>query len=182
MKGFAFLLAFLLTGCGYQFGEGELSQRFDTFSVRFAKGDLSGHLTEQVIRRVASETALTYVNDGADLELLLELVEVDEENVGFRYDRNKHNRRVDYIIPSETRLRAYVQLTLMDRARGCVLAGPTLLEADYEFDHDYYTSHSAVNIFSLGQVTDYDEAYEAALKPLYENLAQKVADYLKYYF
>lgn len=172
-------LALVLTSCGYRWGDGDIAGRYKTISIHFAEGDLSGALTQAVVHEIASQTSLVYVNGGADLELVIKLKEIDEENVGFRYDRNKHDKRVDYIIPTETRLQAFAEVTLVDRAEGCALFGPLWLEASYDFDHDYYTSHNAVNIFSLGQLTDYDEAYDAAMKPLYQNLARKIIDYLK---
>lgn len=178
-RALVFLGILVFSACGYQFGEGELTKGYATISISFAGGDLKGALTQAVVNEIATQTNLLYVNGGADLELFMVLKEVDEVNVGFRYDRNKHNELVDYIIPAETRLKAYAEVTLWDRGQGCALVGPVLLEASNDFDHDYYSSRNAVNIFSLGQLTDYDEAYDAALKPLYQNLARKIVDYLK---
>ena len=170
---------FLLSSCGYQWGEGDLMREYATISVPFVKGDLQGALTRSVINEIATQTSLAYVNSGADLELIMTLKQIDEQNIGFRYDQNKHRERVDYIIPDETRLLAFVEVTLIDRSQGTPIIGPVLLADTYDFDHDYYSSQGRINERSLGQLTNYDEAYDAALIPLYQNLARKVVDYLK---
>jgi hypothetical protein len=175
-------LLLLLTSCGYQFGEGELTRNYATISVPFAKGDQQGALTRAVINELATESSLIYVNEGADLELLMAFKEVDETDIGFRYDNTKDNdknHRVRYTIPDETRLTGYLEINLIDRGQGKVIFGPVLLRATYDFDHGYYASQGGLNRRSLGQVSDYDEAYDAALIPLYQNLARKVVDYLK---
>ncbi len=42
----------------------------------------------------------------------------------------------------------------------------------------YYSSRKGVNVFSLGQVTDIDEARDVAEYPLHRRLAQKIVDYI----
>lgn len=167
-----------LSSCGFKAGSGELIEEFETISVCFAEGDWQGSLTQTLINEIATRTSLTYVNGGGDLSLVVVLKGLDENNIGFRYDQNKKGKRIDYIIPTETRLRVLADVTLVDQTRGAVLMGPILFEACYEFDHDFYSARNSVNIFSLGQLSDYDEALDAALKPLYQELSQKIVDYL----
>lgn len=161
------------------FDEGELIERYESISIPFAEGDYQGMLTREIIDKIATQTSLLVVNSGGDLTLLVTLKQQDEENIGFRFDRNGKGRRIDYIIPSETRISLFAEVTVIEQASGCALIGPFLFEASYDFDHDYYSSQNAVNIFSMGQLTDYDEALDAALRPLYQNLADKIADYVK---
>lgn len=179
MRAFFFLIFLFCSACGYHLGEGDITRQYATISLTFAEGDVAGDFTQAVINEIATQTSLIYVNEGADLELYISLVDIDEQNVGFRYDRDKHDKLVKYIIPTETRLKGFVEITLNDPVQGRAILGPTLLEACYDFDHDYYSSRNAVNIFSLGQLTDYDEAYDAAKKPLYQYLARKIVDYIK---
>lgn len=173
------LIALLLSSCAFHLGEGELIERYETISVPFIEGDLQGAFTQSLINEVATQTGLVYQNSGGDLLLLVRLRQVDNENIGFQYDQKRKGKRIKYIIPDETRLSAVAEVSVVDSATGATLLGPTLLEACYDFDHDYYTAQNSVNIFSLGQLTDYDEAYDAALKPLYRNLATKIVDYIK---
>lgn len=60
------------------------------------------------------------------------------------------------------------------------MRGPVRLRAYAEFDHDYYTVRHRTNAFSLGQLTDFDSAEDAATKPLNKKIAEKIADYVVY--
>ena len=106
----------------------------------------------------------------------VELIDFDDENIGFRYDRKKDGRRRKAIIPTETRLIATAQVTLIQAYSGEALIGPVRLAASVDFDHDYCSDRGEINIFSLGQLNDYDTAYEAAFRPLNRVLAQKIVD------
>jgi outer membrane biogenesis lipoprotein LolB len=64
---FLFLASLLLTGCHYQFGRGELSQRYGTISVPYVKGDQKGELTNDIIKRLGTSGAFRYVSNGGDL-------------------------------------------------------------------------------------------------------------------
>lgn len=172
------LLLASITSCGFKAGSGDLIEEFETISICFADGDWQGTLTQTLINEVATRTSLNYVNSGGDLSLVVSLKGLDENNIGFRYDQNKKGKRVDYIIPTETRLRVMAEVSLVDQTRGVEIVGPLLFEACYEFDHDFYSARNSVNIFSLGQLSDYDEALDAALKPLYQELSRKIVDYI----
>lgn len=178
MKTVLLLLLFLCSSCGWKMGESVIIQNYQTISVPFVEGDREGFLTQYVIQELAEMSPLSYVNQGGDLNLLIKLCTVDTENVGFRYDRKKDGELIDYIIPTETRLKAIAEVTLVDPCQNTPLLGPLRIEAWVDFDHDWYSTFGAVNIFSLGQLNDYDEAYDAALKPLYCRLARKIVDYV----
>lgn len=78
-----------LSSCQYQFGRGDLSERYATISIPYAQGDLRGDLTAEVIRKLSSSGSFRYVNAGGDLLLQIKLIDASEENIGFRYDRKK---------------------------------------------------------------------------------------------
>lgn len=82
------------------------------------------------------------------------------------------------VIPTETRVEAIAEVTLIESNSGCVLLGPVQIRAFMDFDHDYYYSWNGVNESSLGQLTDYDAAVDGSFKPLYAILAHKIADYI----
>ncbi len=172
------LLALFFSSCGYKGGQGSIITEYETVTVPYVKNDVDGFMTRELIRSIASRSPLRVENDEADLILSVDLFKIDEENIGFRYDRHKRGKLIDNIIPVETRLFAKAEITLIQASTGCVVIGPVVIQASYDFDHDYTSPNNAVNIFSLGQLTDYDEAYDAALKPLYHNLAVKIADYI----
>ena len=70
------------------------------------------------------------------------------------------------------------EVSLIDAASDCYVVGPIVITAEVEFDHDYNSSPDGVNVFSLGQLTDLDEARDAADDPLNRQLAQNIIDYL----
>lgn len=171
-------LFFLCMSCGYHFGLGELSKNYRTVSVPYVEGDLDGSLTAAIVRELTTSGVFNYCYEGGDLNLIVKVIEFSDENIGFRYDVNKKGKVVDSVIPVETRITAIVEIMVVDSASGDVLRGPVRITAEEEFDHDYYESHSKVNVFSLGQLSDYDAARDAVSAPLYEVIARKVRDYI----
>lgn len=176
-----FFLFLLLTACGYRSGNGESLLQQSTINVPYVEGDLRGELTTALIQELTATGKFDYCQSGGELTLQVRLVEVGENNIGFRYYRNRQNRRTHSLIPTETRLNAVAEVTVLD-SESQVVVPAVLITASVDFDHDYYSSRNAVNIYSLGQVSDYDAAYEAAFRPLNQLLARKIADYLKNYW
>lgn len=173
-----FFLSCFLTGCSYQFGRGDLSDRYQTISVPYAEGDARGDLTTEVVRKLSSTGAFRYVNEGGDLTLKIKMIELSEENIGFRYDRKKDGRLKKSLVPTETRMSALAEVTVIESASGKIVRGPARLTAYAEFDHTYYTTRDRINVFSLGQLSDIDAARDAALIPLNRHLAERIADYI----
>lgn len=174
-----FLLAFLCSGCGYQFGTaGDLPSTYHTISVPYVQGDFDGSLTAAVIRRIGTNGCMEYRQSGGALLLQAKIIEISDENIDFRYDRHKNGSIKHTIIPTETRLFETVEVAIIDAGSGCVLRGPVRITGYVEFDHDFYKSRNGINIFSLGQLTDYDAAEDAAHRPLNEVMARKIADFV----
>jgi hypothetical protein len=167
----------LLAGCQYQFGYGELSQRYTTLSVPYAEGDSKGELTAEVIKKISTSGAFRYVNCQGDLILKIKFIELRDENIGFRYDRKKRGKLRHAIVPTETRLKSVVEAVLTDAA-GRVVRGPTRIAASIDFDHSFYSSRHGINIFSLGQLSDIDAAHDAVMHPLNQQLADRIVDYI----
>lgn len=173
------LLLFALSACGYRFGQQDILAPYASVTIPYIEGDPYGEFTTAVVKRVAEYSNLTYNQDCGDLILKIKILEIRDQNIGFRYDRNKKGELIDSIIPTETRLAALAEMQVIDAASGEVLIGPLQFSASIEFDHDYYSSRNAINIFSLGQLIDYDAAYDTAMKPLSQSFAEKVVDILK---
>lgn len=168
----------MLPGCGYRFGQGILSEQYSTLSVPYIEGDRDGDLTAEVIRQISTSGAFSYTPSGGDLILIAKVLDYDEENIGFRYDRKKKGQLKHNVVPTETRMEIVIDVSLKDAVSGCLIRGPTRLKASIDFDHDYYSSQNAVNIFSLGQLSDIDEARDAVLHPLHLKAAQTIVDYI----
>jgi hypothetical protein len=174
-----YFIFFLLTSCGYQIGQEGVVNRYRSIVVPSVKGDWNGDLTSAIVKALSCNGCFEYRReDTASAILNVNLLDLEDENIGFRYDRHKSGRIRRTIIPTESRLKATVEISLVDAFSGENILGPVKLTASIDFDHDYYTSRNGVNIFSLGQLNDYDEAYDAALHPLNLALAQKIVDYI----
>lgn len=143
-------------------------------------GDEEGALTADLIQQMSSISGLTYDRCRGDLVVVVELIDLSDENIGFRYDRNRKGEilKSRSIIPTETRTTVWAIVKVLEEATGTVLLGPVQISASVDFDHDYYSSRNEINIFSLGQLNDYDAAHDAAYSPLYSVLAQKIASYI----
>ncbi len=177
-------LILLFTSCGYQIlsldtvdGENRI------ISVPYIEGDTDGALTAAVIKQLVKSGRFCYreegaAKEGAEFELLVKIVNVVEDEIGFRYDRKKRGQLRKEIIPTEMRATLIVEVTLCDKCKGLNLVGPVQLSCNVEFDHDYYFSRNRVNVFSLGQLTNIDAATDAMYVPLYEAMAVKIVDYL----
>lgn len=149
-------------------------------TVPYVEGDKDGLLTSAIIRQISARGDFEYLCDGGDLILKVVVVDLSEENIGFRYDRNKEGHISKYrdIIPTETRLIALAEVSVMEACSGVIVLGPVRLTASVDFDHDYYFSRDGVNTFSLGQLSDIDAALDAVRRPLNEALARKIVDYV----
>lgn len=161
-------------------GEGSFPCKYSTFTVPYVIGDADGILTADIIKQMGLCSGLQYQRCEGDIVISVELEEIDDQNIGFRYDRNRNGRilKSKSIIPTETRTTIWAKVKVVDGNSGVVLLEPVLISASVDFDHDYYSSRNEINIFSLGQLNDYDVAHDAAYRPLFSALAQKIVDYL----
>lgn len=179
MKSLILAISLLvLGGCGYHCGQGGFADKYHTISIPYVEGDRDGSLTASIIRQVSESGDYEYKNCGGAILLKVKVIDVSDENIGFRYDYNSKGKRITNIIPTETRITAVAEVTVFEAASCTPLLGPVLISACVDFDHDYYNSRDEVNVFSLGQLTDYDEAYDAVKTPLEEVLAKKIVDYV----
>lgn len=167
------------TGCGYHFAQRDGLE--SSLAIPFISGDRDGFFTEMLIHQVTLQTPFVYSQGDAKYILSVVLLDIDDTNIGFRYDRHKRKKRSlkHNIIPTEMRLEACAEVTLALAATGEGLLGPIKIEASVELDHDYYNNNNAINVFSLGQLGDVDAAREAALRPLAAALATNIAEFLK---
>lgn len=169
------LLLSFCSACGYQFEglEGPTGER--TVSVPFVEGDWDGDLTSAIVHQLSVSGKYRYQREGGAYLLKIKTRDLRDENIGFRYYRNKEGHIKKDLVPTETRLFLAAEVTLLQVASGQAVLGPTVVQANVEFDHDFYSS---ANIFSLGQLTDYDSAYDAVSRPLNRVLAQKIVDFI----
>lgn len=171
-------LLWLTVACGYRWGQGSAISEYRTISIPYVEGDWDGNLTAAVIKHMGQSGSLRYCDSGGALLLKIRIVDDYDENIGFRYDRSRKGHFKRRIVPDEMRVTYVAEVSVIEVATGDLLMGPVRISADIEFDHDYYSSRNGVNVFSLGQLTDVDEARDAAQHPLNEELARKIVDYV----
>lgn len=176
------IFCFLFTGCGYRWGAGGEFSPYSTISIPYVEGDWDGNLTSHIIKEMSRSGNLQVVNSGGSLILKVYIVDIWEDDVGFRYDRKKDGKIRKSIVPDETRLAISADIYLIESLSGNILLGPVRVISETEFDHDYYSSQCGINVFSLGQFTDIDEARDAAEKPLNRRLAEKIVSYINDYW
>lgn len=167
-----------MSSCGYKISQGSIPSAYSTVTVPFVKGDEDGSFTSSLIREIEINSGLNYVDHHGDLELQVKLIDLREQNIGFRYDRNRRNEIINSIIPTETRIFIIAEVIVLEKYTCKTILGPVEVVTSVEFDHDYYSSRNGINIFSLGQLTDLDEARVAVKTPLYKALARKIVEYI----
>lgn len=176
---FTSIIILLSSCCGYHFGhDSSLAARYATISVPYIEGDIDGSLTAAVIKEFVRSGTFEYRDSGGDLLLKIKRIDLRDENIGFRYDRKKSGELRRSIIPTETRRFSFVEVFVEDAASGCVVLGPSRFSASIDFDHDYESARDEINVFSLGQLSDVDAAFEAVEIPLNLLLARKIVDYV----
>jgi len=142
------------------------------------QGDEDGDLTAAVIRELSASGGFAYCNSGGDLLLKIKISDSRDENIGFRYDRDKEGRLTRSVIPTETRQTVVAEVSVIDARSCCCLLGPALITASVDYDHDFYSSRDGVNVFSLGQLSDVDEARDAVKRPVNRLLARRIVNFV----
>ncbi len=174
MKKLLFLL--LLTSCGYHLGTGGESR---AVAVPYVEGDDYGLLTAAIVRSVNNQTDLTYSNRSSDLRLKVCLSPPKDENVGFWYaPKKKQAGFTNIVVPMEARVTLTAKVEVYDCRNNCRLFGPCKISSflDYDFNSDLTNINE--HRFSLGQLEMHNIAKDVAVRSLYDELAEKIVDYV----
>lgn len=181
---FIFLLCF---GCSYHIGK---SKFFEDISIKvpYAIGDEEGILTKEVICEIASCDILKYKNSKADFILNIEILDISNEKIGYRFDRENDGSLKKNIMPTESRRKIKAKISLFSKRDNREVFKPKIIKADV--DYDYVTQDSVQDLsfilpngrretilnFSLGQLESIGSAEKAALNSLYKILAKKIVN------
>jgi hypothetical protein len=179
-----------LGGCGYRWQpEFPCNEGRPTISVPYVAGDADGSLTAEMIRALAISGLCEVRQWGAKYRLQVSIVGAEGQTIGYRRDRQEiSGESQKNLIASERRKTIAVQAALYDCESNKVALGPFRIEAYADFDYvDGDSIQDLVFIgpngirqvvlpFSLGQLESSEAAEEAAMRPLYVQIAKKIVD------
>jgi hypothetical protein len=179
----------VLTGCGYRFSPDFPEGHRPTLVVPYATGDDDGIFTSELIRTLTSSGIANVQRAHGDFLLQIKLVNGPNQTVGYRRDKQKVSGEIrKNIVACEGRRSLSAEVTLFEGSSDKIAAGPYTISADADYDYvdgDSIQDLTFINTsgipttvlpFSLGQLESFESAHEAAGRPLYEKLSQKIAD------
>ena len=173
-----------LVGCGYHWQSEE-----DRLTVSVPYGDVDGALTGEIVRTLAISGNGRVRQWGALYRLQASIISGEGETIGYRRDPQELPGGVQkQLLASERRKTLVVEAILYEANSGKIASGPCRVEAYIDFDYiDGDSLQDLVFIgpngtsqvtlpFSLGQLEAVDAAEEAAMRPLYGHIAEKIVD------
>lgn len=178
----------ILSGCGYQW---YAQTERPSVLVPYIRGDDDGSLTQEIARVLTTSGKAKLATHTGELRLQVSIVSSQNQTVGYRKDKQKVSGELrKNIVGCEGRRTLTATATLYKGNSETIVKGPYTLTAyaDYDYvDGDdirelVFTNSEGVPTkvlpFSLGQLEPVESAQEATSKPLYTELAQKIADTL----
>jgi hypothetical protein len=183
------VLVILLTGCGYRWQPDYPEKIRPTITVLFVNGDEEGFLTAEIISCLSVSGLVDVIHRGGDYRLEVFIKAGGNETIGFRRDPQKVDGKVrKNLLACEGRRAMAIEAILFRGNSQEIAYGPYLITADV--DYDYVDGDSVQDLtflgpdgklitvlpFSLGQLESVESAQEAAGRPLYCRVAQKIVD------
>jgi len=177
-------LLLILSGCSYRWAADEGR----TMSIPFVQGDEDGTLTAELIRSFDSAGPVRVGSDGR-YRLDVAIVREQVDSLGFRRDPQEIRGKIHKdLVQNEVRKTMTVEVALFENGKKDPILGPFLLSS--YVDMDYVDGDSLPDLqfqnakgvkttvlpFSLGQLESQESAIEAAQRPLYKSLSQKIVD------
>lgn len=178
-------LSNLFFGCSYHWVAND-GQR--TISVPYIVGDSDGEFTAELIHQCCATSNLSVASDGR-YRLEVTIVQDSVDALGYRRDPQKIDGKIrKHLTQNEERRTVLVDVSLLDRQDQKPIFGPLRLSSyvDYDYvDEDSLQDLQFQNMagekiivlpFSLGQLESQEAAHDAAQRPLFQKLSQKIVD------
>ena len=172
------LAVFSLGACSQYTQQSNFCAEGISIEIPYVQGDSSGILTDRVIEEFAS-TFPGQLADHAPVALQVKWLGEQENNIGFQYEKNDQGEIQEKIIPNENRIKASVEVKLIDKLSGKTLLGPEIVTASNEYDFDFDAIKNQEMPQSLGQLNGLNEARLSARSVLASSLAKKIVSMLK---
>ena len=179
------LIALSFTSCGYHTA---VSDNKTTISIPYVEGDAQGQFTAELIRQLTNSDIYEFVKKDGDLDLKVTIVGDKSDIIGFQYDLSHKKGKIERnLMAEENRRTLTAQVTLTDTSTEKVVIGPVNISTSTDFDYIDVNSLKEVSFinahgnrektisFSLGQLDSIEGAQDAALTPIYRQLAQNIA-------
>lgn len=189
LANFSLFFFLFLVGCGYRWQPEYPQGTRPSLFIPLISGDEDGNLGSEIIRTLNESGLVEVCRSKGDYRLQVAIQSGDVKTIGFRRDveliKGKYTKN---LIASEARKSVVLEVSLYEGKTDRIVYGPYLITSDAEFDYvmgdaiqDLTFSTPAdplvvVLPFSLGQLESNESAQEAATKPLYARLAQKIVD------
>jgi hypothetical protein len=180
-----FCICVFLAGCGYRWSSID-AQR--SIRVPYVAGDQDGALTAEIVRQLCSAPHIRVSSDASD-RLDIAIVQDSFDPIGYRRDPQKVDGKIrKNLSANEERKTISVDVSLFHGDEAKPVFGPQRLSAfvDYDYidgdsiqDLEFQNSSGQTVVvlpFSLGQLEPQEAAQEAANRPLYEKISQKIVD------
>jgi hypothetical protein len=179
----------LLCSCGYRWQTDFPEGARTTVTVPYFSGDEEGQLTAAITLALTRSGLVDVTHRGGDYTLQVAIVGSSTETTGYRRDPQEVDHQdMRNLLAVEGRRNMTLEAILYRGSE--IAAGPYKVSAGA--DYDYLDGDSIQDLtftaptgatltvlpFSLGQLEPPEAAQEAAAKPLYARLAQKIADAL----
>lgn len=154
------------------------SDRQMTVSVPYVQGDATGELTSRLVESVSSQPGFR-IDESGQYILRVKLLQTQDEKIGFRYDPKKLRHGQKDLILNETRSKALVEVSLVDRYSNTTVCGPAYILGNFDYDHQENVIDNNINGLSLGQLSDIDTAQDVTYIPQDRDLAIKICQWLQ---
>ncbi len=185
-------LLLLLSSCGYRArgGTGE-SAGMALVSIPLIREDEDGVLRNALARAISETGRYRYTSESAPYELLIKFENNYTDTIGYEWDVNAATGgEVKRLYPDEGRKTVAVLVTLQDsKTKERVLEPFTVsVQANYDFVNpvalkdiefqDFMGRMQTTLQYSLGQLDSEEGARSEVTKPLFQDLANKIAETL----
>jgi hypothetical protein len=181
------LFLFFSSSCGYRWTSA--NDLPPSVEVPYLTGDEDGSLTSEIIRTLNARGIREVRRSDARYRLEGSILGGSVDTIGYRRDPQLIRGKISKnLVSTEARKTLTLQVSLIDTYTGKELLGPVEIVACEEFDYVdgdsipdlIFTNPSGIEqtvlSFSLGQLESSEAAQEAATRPLYRKIAQKVVD------
>lgn len=189
---FRILFLIFLSACGYRWQPEYPCETRPSITVPFATGDDDGSLTNEIIRTLSTSGVADVRHSHGDYRLQVVITGFNFETTGYRRDRQKISGEIKKnLVGCEGRKFMTVVATFYEGDSERIAYGPYQIceDSDYDYvDGDSLQDLAFINSFgvpttvlpfSLGQLESSEQAQEAATRPLYRKIAQKIVDVIR---